>query len=598
MNAKTIIHKYLDFFKSKNHAIIPSASLIPANDASVLFNTAGMQPLVPYLMGTPHPLGKRLVNVQKCLRTVDFENIGDDTHHTFFQMLGNWSLGDYFKREAITWSFELLTSKKWLNISPRKLAVTIYQGDKSVPRDEESYALWRGLGIPEERIAFLGQDNFWIAGDTGPCGPSTEMFYWKGEGKAPACFDPEDNRWVEIWNDVFMQYNKTADGDYVPLTHRNVDTGMGLERITAVVNSAATVFETDAFAPMLEAIEKRSDMSYRSFMSSNRSTRIIADHTRAAVFVLGDARGVAPSNVEQGYVLRRLIRRAVRHGRQLGIAGSFMVAIAEVVVERYKDVYPELAKNKSRIFDELAREEKKFGKTLEKGLREFEKMFLKGSAISGEDAFILYSTYGFPLELTEELAKDRGQDVDRETFGAEFKKHQQLSRAGAEQKFTGGLADRSEETTRLHTATHLLDQALRLVLGDHVFQKGSNITSERLRFDFSHPQKVTPEQLKKIEGIVNDAIKKNLPVHFEIMSVVEAKQRGAIGVFEDTYATLGDQIKVYFIGDEKTGDYFSKEVCGGPHVERTGELENFKIVKEEAVASGIRRIKAVVEGGL
>ena len=617
MTTADIRAKFLEFFKQNGHAVIPSASLIPENDPTVLFTTSGMHPLVPYLLGQSHPGGTRLADVQKCIRTGDIDDVGDNRHLTFFEMLGNWSLGDYFKEEAIAWSFEFLTGEHWLGLDPNRLYVSVFRGDEVVIRDDEAVRIWqeafKTVGI-EALVAdvehpdiasgahiypYGRRQNWWgPAGLTGPCGPDTEMYYNTGRLHDPAFGDAchpscDCGRFIEIWNDVFMQYNKTVDGDYVPLTHRNVDTGMGLERITAVVNGKATVFETDAFVPIIEKIEALSGTSYGD-ASSIRSIRVVADHLRAAVFILGDERGVSPSNVEQGYVLRRLIRRAVRHGRQLGMSGAFAAEIANVIIVMFADAYPELATNQERILTELAREEEKFGKTLEKGLREFEKMFSKSGAISGEDAFVLYSTYGFPLELTEEIAKDRGQKIDRETFASEFKKHQELSRSGAEQKFAGGLADHSAETTRLHTATHLLDQALRIVLGTHVFQRGSNITSERLRFDFSHPEKITPEQLKKVEEIVNDVIKKDLPVHFEIMGAAKAKEVGAIGVFEDKYAALGDSIKVYFVGVPATGGYFSKEVCGGPHVGHTGELGGFKILKEEAVSSGVRRIKAIV----
>ena len=617
MTTADIRAKFLEFFKQNGHAVISSASLIPENDSTVLFTTSGMHPLVPYLLGQSHPGGTRLADVQKCIRTGDIDDVGDNRHLTFFEMLGNWSLGDYFKEEAIAWSFEFLTGEHWLGLDPNRLYVSVFRGDEVVIRDDEAVRIWqeafKTVGI-EALVAdvehpdiasgahiypYGRRQNWWgPAGLTGPCGPDTEMYYDTGRPHDPAFGDAchpscDCGRFIEIWNDVFMQYNKTVDGDYVPLTHRNVDTGMGLERITAVVNGKATVFETDAFVPIIEKIEALSGTSYGD-ASSIRSIRVVADHLRAAVFILGDERGVSPSNVEQGYVLRRLIRRAVRHGRQLGMSGAFAAEIANVIIVMFADAYPELATNQERILTELAREEEKFGKTLEKGLREFEKMFSKSGAISGEDAFVLYSTYGFPLELTEEIAKDRGQKIDRETFASEFKKHQELSRSGAEQKFAGGLADHSAETTRLHTATHLLDQALRIVLGTHVFQRGSNITSERLRFDFSHPEKITPEQLKKVEEIVNDVIKKDLPVHFEIMGAAKAKEVGAIGVFEDKYAALGDSIKVYFVGVPATGGYFSKEVCGGPHVGHTGELGGFKILKEEAVSSGVRRIKAIV----
>lgn len=589
--------KFLEFFKQKGHEIIPSASLIPENDPTVLFTTAGMHPLVPYLLGEPHPSGNRLADAQKCIRTGDIEDVGDNTHLTFFEMLGNWSLGDYFKTEAIMWSWEFLTSPAWLNIDPHRLAVTVFAGNDAAPRDEESANIWLSIGIGKGRIAFLGvEDNWWPAGGKypGPQGPDTEIFYWVGGTPAPETFDPMDKQWVEIWNNVFMQFNKEADGALKPLAKKNVDTGMGLERSLTVLGGFDNVYETDLLQPIMKKIEQVSGLPSSQDASTMRSMRIISDHLRAAVFILGDERGVVPSNVDQGYVLRRLIRRAIRHGRQLGIQGMFVVNVADVVVHTMRDVYPELEVNHPRIVEELKREEEKFGRTIEKGLKEFEKIFSMSGKVSGEDAFVLYSTYGFPLEFTEELARDNGQSVDREAFAAEFKKHQGLSRAGAEQKFAGGLADHSVESTRLHTATHMLHQALRTVLGDHVFQRGSNITKERLRFDFSHPEKMTADQIKRVEGIVNENIRKNLPVHFEILDLEDAKKRGAIGVFEDTYAQLGGKIKVYFIGDQATGAYESKEVCGGPHVERTGELGFFSIIKEEAVASGVRRIKATL----
>lgn len=582
MNAPQLIHKYLDFFKSKQHAIIPSASLIPANDASVLFNTAGMQPLVPYLMGTPHPLGKRLVNIQKCLRTVDFENIGDNTHHTFFQMLGNWSLGDYFKKEAITWSFEFLTSKKWLNIPLQKLAVTVYQGDQAVPRDEESYALWQSLGIPEERIAFVGKDNFWIAGETGPCGPSTEMFYWIGEGKAPACFDPEDNRWVEIWNDVFMAYDKKENGSIIPLKQKNVDTGLGLERTLAILNGKKSAYETDLFLPLIHQLEKKSGKKY---VQETRPMRIIADHIRATVFILGDENAVLPSNVDRGYILRRLIRRIVRYGKMIGITSLFTTELAKIVVKEYNSLYPELEQNRERIYDELQKEEEKFERTLEKGLKEFEELAQQGN-LSGTDAFLLFQSYGFPLEMTEELAAEKRIKVDVKGFLAEYEKHKELSRSGAEKKFKGGLADTSPIVIRMHTATHLLNEALRKVISSTIRQRGSNITQERLRFDFSFERKLTPEEVKKVEDEMNRIIKKDLKVVRKEMPREEAEKLGAEKEFGQKYP---DIVSVYFVGD------YSKEFCGGPHVTHTAEIGHFKILKEESVAAGVRRIKAVVE---
>lgn len=583
--------KFLAFFKEKGHAIIPSASLVPENDPSVLFTTAGMHPLVPYLLGEDHPEGVRLADSQKCLRTGDIDEVGDNTHLTFFEMLGNWSLGDYFKEESIKWSYEFLVDV--VGVDPSMLAVSVFAGDDSAPRDEESAELWKGLGIAEARIAYLGkEDNWWPAGGKhlGPQGPDTEIFYWTGEGDAPESFDGTDERWVEIWNNVFMQFNKTADA-LEPLAQKNVDTGMGLERMTAVLNGKDNVFETDLFLPIIEKIAEVAGVSKGA---EDRSVRIMADHLRAAVFMIGD--NVSPSNVDQGYILRRLIRRCIRHGRLIGIETNFTSQIAQVIIDTYKEAYPNLGDSSASILEELEKEEKKFRSTLEKGMKEFKKRFEKQGSISGEDAFILYSTYGFPLELTQELAQDEGQNVDIQVFEEEFKKHQELSRAGAGQKFAGGLADHSAETVRLHTATHLLHQALRTVLGDHVVQKGSNITSERLRFDFSHDEKMTPEQKEEVERLVNETIEADLPVHFEVLDIEEAKSLGVIGVFDDKYAALGNKVKVYFVGDQPTGEYFSKEVCGGPHVERTGELGSFKIKKEEASSAGVRRIKAIVTG--
>ena len=581
MNANELRDKYLNFFLSKDHVVIPSASLVPKDDPSVLFNTAGMQPLVPYLSGQPHPLGKRLVNIQKCLRTVDFENIGDNTHHTFFQMLGNWSLGDYFKKEAISWSFEFLTGKKWLNLPLKMLAFTVYEGDKTVPRDTESYELWKSLGVSVERIVFLGKDNFWIAGESGPCGPSTEMFYWTGDGNAPTKFDPNDNRWVEIWNDVFMQFNKGKDKSITPLKQKNVDTGMGFERTLAVLSGKKSAYETDLFQPVIKQIEKLSGKKYKDHQ---REIRIVADHVRAATFILGDDNAVTPSNVDRGYVLRRLIRRAVRYARLLGMQESLKV-LAELVVKDYGDYYTELRQNKERVFTELQNEEQKFAQTLEKGLREFEKMADKGD-ISGKDAFLLFQSYGFPLEMTEELADEKKVKVDVEGFLAEFQKHQELSRKGAEQKFKGGLADLSEATIRLHTATHLLNEALRKVIDPKIKQRGSNITPERLRFDFSFDRKLTQEEVKKVEDEVNRVIKKQMPVVCKEMTKEQAVKIGAEMEFGQKYP---DKVTVYFMGD------YSKEFCGGPHVKNTKEVGKFKIVKEEACSAGVRRIKAVVE---
>ena len=566
MTGAELRNKYIAFFCKHNHAKIKSASLIPEHDPTVLFTTAGMHPLVPYLLGEQHPDGKRLVNCQKCIRTGDIEAVGDDVHLTFFEMLGNWSLGDYFKKEAIHYSFEFLTSTDYLNLSPKKLAVSVFAGDKDAPFDQESFDTWLALGIPESRIAKLGKkDNWWgPAGQTGPCGPDTEMFYWNGTEAPPDYFDANDNRWVEIWNDVFMEYNKTTEGTYEPLAQRNVDTGMGLERVTAALQQKATVYETELFRPLFEKLSKISTCAHPE---NERSGRIVVEHLRAATFLLAD--GISPSNVDQGYVLRRLIRRAVREARRLGVVGDFAIDIADVVIREYAHAYPDLEKCKLIIKEELNREEKQFSITLEKGLREFNKLIetipshVNNKVISGRKAFTLYETYGFPFELTQELAGEQGVSVDEKGFNKAYRRHQELSRQGAEQKFKGGLADHSEATTALHTATHLLHKALRIVLGDHVSQKGSNITMDRLRFDFSHQQKVSREELHQVERIVNEQIGRNLRVQKDEMTVTEAKSKGAIGLFEERY---GERVSVYSIGD------FSMEICGGPHVENTNEL--------------------------
>ncbi|MGC8834728.1 MAG: alanine--tRNA ligase, partial [Armatimonadota bacterium] len=553
----------------------------PENDPTVLFTTAGMHPLVPYLLGEPHPMGRRLANVQRCVRTDDIDEVGDTSHLTFFEMLGNWSLGDYFKEEAIRLSYEYLT--EWLHLDPNHLWVSVFAGDEDAPRDEEAASIWRSLGIPQERICYFGKKQNWWgpAGQTGPCGPDTEMFIDTGKPPCSPSCDPSCScgKYIELWNDVFMEYNKTAAGTYEPLKQRNVDTGFGLERGAMLLQGKDSVFETDLFQPIMEAIA--------SFASSDDvvSHRIVADHLRAVTFLIAD--GVPPSNVERGYVVRRLIRRAIRHGRRLGITKPFVASVAEAVIRRYKSDYPHLEKERDRILEELRGEEAKFGRTLERGLREFERVVAESDGrISGEDAFHLYDTFGFPIELTIELAAERGLLVDREGYEEHFRRHQELSRAGAEQKFKGGLADYSEETTKLHTATHLLHQALRDVLGPHVQQKGSNITPERLRFDFSHPQKMTPEEIAAVERIVNEKIQANLPVTMEITTVEDAKARGALALFTDRY---GEQVKLYKIGD------YSLEVCGGPHVEYTGQLGRFRIVKEEASGAGVRRIRAILE---
>lgn len=583
LTAKEIRAKYLAFFQKNGHAVIPSASLVPENDPSVLFTTAGMHPLVPYLMGEKHPQGTRLVDVQKCVRTDDIDEVGDNTHCTFFEMLGNWSLGDYFKEESIAFSFRFLVDE--LQIPLNRLAVTCFAGDETAPKDTVSYEQWLKLGVPESRIAFLGKkDNWWPSGGKhpGPQGPDTEIFYWTGKESAPVAFDPQNNLWVEIWNNVFMEFNRTADGAYQPLKQKNVDTGMGLERTAAVLQGKATIYETDLFIPLIEKIRAL------AIEQNTVSERVIADHIRAAMFLLVDH--VRPSNVDQGYILRRLIRRAVRHGRKIGIKGNFLEQLGALVLAQYQDAYPEMMKQPIVLLQALQDEENQFNKTLENGLKQFRKLEVQLSAqnskqISGEQAFHLYDTFGFPIEITKELATEIGLSVDELGFSDAFKNHQDLSRQGSEQKFAGGLADHSAESRMLHTATHLLHQALRTVLGAHVEQRGSNITSERLRFDFPHEKPMTPEEKAQVEAIVNEQIKRDLPVSWREMTVDEAKQDGAIGIFEDRY---GDKVKVYTMGD------FSKEICGGPHVEHTGELKGFKIIKEESSSKGIRRIKAVI----
>jgi len=586
MKAEELREKYFSFFKQKNHIIIPGASLIPEHDPTVLFTTAGMHPLVPFLLGEKHPSGKRLVNIQKCVRTGDINEVGDSWHLTFFEMLGNWSLGDYWKKEAIEWSFEFLTGKNWLAIPLEKLSATVFAGDKDAPRDEGSAKIWRKLGLPEERICFLPkEDNWWgPAGQTGPCGPCTEMFYDTGKEKCgsecrPGC---GCGKYVEIWNNVFMEYNKNEEGEYRELKQKNVDTGMGLERTIAVLNGFDNVYQTELFQPIIKKIEALSAFRYPSFTAH---CRIIADHLKTASFILSEK--IEPSNVEQGYVLRRLIRRSIRYGRQLGIKDIFCHKIAKVVV----DIYPELRKNQEFIFEQLIREEEKFEKTLKKGLKQFEKL-ARDNKITAEEAFNLYQSYGFPFELTQELAKEKDIKLNKRDFEKALKRHQEFSRIGAEKKFKGGLADHTEKTTRYHTATHLLLAALRQVLGSHVQQKGSNITSERLRFDFSHGAKLTQKEIGKIEEIVNQKIKEDLEVGCEEMSLKEAKKQGAVGVFEKKY---GERVKVYTIFNPKTGEVFSKEICGGPHVKRTSELGHFKIIKEESPGAGMRRLRAVLE---
>jgi len=553
-----------------------------------------MHPLVPYLQGEPHPAGKRLCNCQKCIRTGDIEDVGDASHLTFFEMLGNWSLGDYFKEEAIAWSFEFLTSGAYLGFDPGRLFVSVFAGNDTVPGDEESARAWRKLGVPEERIFRLPEsDNWWgIPGAGGPCGPDTEMFVDTGKAACgPSCRPGcSCGKYFEIWNDVFMQYDRKQDGTFARLKQHNVDTGMGVERTVAMLQGQDSVFDTELFAPVTEAIESFSKRKMQSDAGTTHAFRVLSDHIRSSVFILGDEQGVVPGNLGQGYVLRRLIRRSVRYARQLGLGPGFSAPLAESVIQSYKQVYPELAANRSRIETELAAEEEKFESTLSRGMTELDKVLSRVAAhgqkaLSGRVAFRLYDTYGFPLEFTEEICSEKGVSVDRPGFEKAFKKHKEVSKQGADKAFKGGLADASRAATRLHTATHLLHRSLQMVLGDHVKQKGSNITAERLRFDFSHSAKMTPEEIRKAEGLVNDAIERRLPVTVSTMSLEEARKRGAMALFGGKY---DEQVKVYVIGD------FSEEVCGGPHVANTSELGQLRILKEESSSAGVRRIRAVL----
>ena len=584
MKAIEIRNKYLNFFKNHGHSVIPSAPLIPENDPSVLFTTAGMQPLVPYLLGEKHPEGKRLTDYQKCVRTNDIEEVGDNRHLTYFEMLGNWSLGDYFKEEAVSMSFEFLT--KELGIPVDKISVTCFAGDEDAPRDEVTAECWRKAGIPDERIYFYGKDdNWWIAGEEGPCGPDTEMFY--DTGKEPCSKDCQPScdcgKYVEIWNNVFMEYYKSKDGTYSKLKQQNVDTGMGLERITFLLQGKTTPFDTEIFEPIMEKLESLQKID------DIKSRRIIAEHLRSSMMIISD--GGRPSNIDRGYILRRLIRRMTRHLNKLQISLDELGCLIDLDIEILKEMYPDLDKNKEIIKQVILEEKDKFVKTLSHGEREFEKAIQKlkqenKDIVDGQTIFKLYETYGFPPEITADLAEEQGFKIDMTEFDKLFKEHQDKSRMGSEQKFKGGLADQNEKTIKYHTATHLLHKALQIVLGEHAKQKGSNITTERLRFDFSHPEKMTKEQLKEVEDIVNEQIKRDLPVTCEEMTVEEAKNSGATGLFESKY---GDKVKVYTIGD------FSKEICGGPHVKHTGELGKFKILKEESSSAGVRRIKAILE---
>ena len=643
---------FQSFMETKGHKRIQSASVIPENDPTVLFTTAGMHPLVPYLMGEKHPMGTRLTDVQKCIRTGDIDDVGDPSHLTFFEMLGNWSLGDYFKKEAISWSWEFLTSPDYLGLEKDKLAFSVFAGDEDCPRDEEAHDIWRSMGVAEDHIFYLPKENNWWgpAGQTGPCGPDTEMFIIRdkapcGPNCSPAC---SCGRYLEIWNDVFMQYNKQKDGTFIPLEKKNVDTGMGLERTICVLTGKKTVYETDAFTGIIAKIAELSGKGYEDDEATTRAFRVVADHLRTSTFILGDDRGVSPSNTDQGYILRRLIRRAVRYGMSLGMAEGFTAEIAQVIIDQYKAVYPELERNAAFVTEQLKLEEGRFARTLRQGEKEFEKVYnntlntkaLLESILTAEDkvakaqelaqvkklrpspdmmpiieaanaadeaalvaavnarmaslnvldgrsAFKLYDTYGFPVEMTIELAAEKGLTVDKADFDERFKQHQEKSHQGAEQKFKGGLADHSEQTAKLHPATHLLHAALRKVLGDEVAQKGSNLTAERLRFDFSFGRKMTAEEIAEVERLVNVAIEAKAPVVCEEMTVPEAKEKGAIGLFESKY---GEKVRTYKMGE------FSFEICGGPHAENTGDLGSFKIQKEESSSAGVRRIKAVIQG--
>ena len=590
MTSEQLRKLYLDFYAGKAHAVIGSASLIPENDPTVLFTTAGMHPLVPYLLGEKHPAGNRLADVQICVRTGDIDEVGDASHCTFFEMLGSWSLGDYFKKDAIAWSYEFVIDK--LGFSPDKFAVTVFGGDEVCPRDEESADCWRRAGVADKNIFFLGRKHNWWgpAGTTGPCGPDTEMFVDTG---APACSESCDpscgcGKYLEIGNDVFMQYFKDAEGNFRPLEKKNVDQGMGLERLLCIINGYSSVYETDLFDFAIAKLEELSGRKYGEDEEITAAMRIISDHTRTATFMLGDVKAISPSNVDQGYVLRRLIRRAMRYCRVLGVDFSALTVLAELFADKYAPVYPNIGEARGRIAAELDAEKEKFARTIEQGLKEFDKVLshIPGKVFPGKTAFRLYDTFGFPVEMTAELAAERGYTLDNEGYEKAFREHQEKSKAGAEQKFKGGLADGGEASARLHSATHLLGYALRKVLGDeNIAQRGSNITPERLRFDFNFPRPLTAEEIAAVEKTVNDEIAAGTPVVCEEMSVGEARDSGAVGVFGDRY---GEVVKVYTIGH-------SREICGGPHAANTAELGKFRIVKEQSSSAGVRRIKAVLE---
>lgn len=579
---KNLKDLYIDFFVKKGHKQIPSAPVVPENDNTVLFNTAGMQPLVPYLMGKEHPYGKRICDYQKCIRTNDLDEVGDSFHHTFFEMLGNWSLGDYFKKDAINWSYEFLTEV--LNIPSDRLAVTVFEGNEIAPFDEESYNLWLSLGIPKERIVKTKEDNWWPNLELpGLCGPDSEMFYFRSDDEVPEVFDENDDRWVEIWNDVFMQYNHLESGEIVELKNKNVDTGMGVERTTAILEGVNDNYLSSIWK---DVIDKISEISKKPYEGNEKSMRIIADHMRTAVFIISDPAGIKPSNTDQGYILRRLIRRAIRHAKKLeiDINSNWEEEIAKIIISKYEDYYSEVKENKNIVLEVLKNEKVKFNRTLEKGLREFEKVSSKD--IDDKTAFHLYDTFGFPIELTIELAKEKGLNVDVDGFNKRFKEHQELSRTASKGKFKGGLGGQGEKETKYHTATHLLNAALKEVVNKDIHQKGSNITEERLRFDFNCDHKLTDEEKAKVEELVNKWIKEDIPVTKEEMTKDEALKSGAECMFIEKYP---DVVTVYKIGD------FSSELCGGPHVSRTGELGTFKIKKEESSSAGVRRIKAVLE---
>ena len=603
MTANDLRSIYIEFFKSKNHAEISGQSLIPENDPSVLFTTAGMHPLVPYLLGEKHPAGTRLTDYQKCIRTGDIDEVGDPSHLTCFEMLGNWSLGDYFKKESIAFSYEFLTSPKWLGLDPRKISVTVFAGDENAPRDEEAATFWKENGMPEDKIAYLpASDNWWAAGPTGPCGPDTEIFYWVGEGLPPAGSNKgtDSKNWMEIWNNVFMQFNRVDEKTLVPLPKQNVDTGMGLERTNCILQGKTSVYLTEVFQPIIKTIEGLSGYTYGTDDEKDKSVRIIADHSRSSVFILGDQKGVTPDRVGAGYVLRRLIRRAVRHGMKLGIEKDFMAEVAATVIENFKNAYPELEENKEKVFRELTAEEAKFRTTLKKGEAEFQKLLpnlMKNpkKIISGKVAYNLYETYGYPLELTQELGAENGFTVDVEGFKEAERKHQEASKTAEAGSAKGGLAEQSDITTKYHTATHLLQQALVNVLGNQVAQKGSNINNERMRFDFTFERPMTKEEIAQVEAIVNEKINEDLPVTMQVMPLDAAKASGARALFTNKY---GEDVKVYTIGKDAEKDWFSKEVCGGPHVQHTAQIGKFKIEKEQSSSAGVRRIRATISGGL